>query len=115
MACLLRVSSLVKFVLAWPDQRTVFARYLHESLDPNTYLMTFNLPEEVRAYATVGRFYNLARIWQAADAIAAYLPVPSCQVVHFMNRIPLATTKPWVISFESGLPRRITAPGLLES
>ena len=74
-------------------------------LIPNTYLMTFNLPEGVRAYATVGRFYNLARIWQAADAIAAYLPVPSCQVVHFMNRIPLATTKPWVISFESGLPR----------
>ena len=74
-------------------------------LIPNTYLMNFNLPDEVRAQATVGRFYNLARIWQAADAIAAYLPVPSCQVVHFMNRIPLATAKPWVLTFESGLPR----------
>ncbi|HEX3437693.1 MAG TPA: glycosyltransferase family 4 protein [Pseudacidobacterium sp.] len=74
-------------------------------LIPDNYLMTFNLPEEVRKYTVRSHFYNLGRFWKAAEAVAVHSPAHSCQIVHCMNKIPLTPKTPWVVTFESGLPR----------
>ncbi len=69
------------------------------------YPMTFNLPDEVREHAVRTRFPDLGQFWKPAEAIAVYSPFHSCQIVHFMNKIPLLYRTPWVVTFESGLPR----------
>jgi glycosyltransferase involved in cell wall biosynthesis len=69
------------------------------------YPMTFNLPDEVRQYAVRSRFRDLGQLWKPAEAIAVYSPFHSCQIVHFMNKIPLVSRTPWVVTFESALPR----------
>jgi glycosyltransferase involved in cell wall biosynthesis len=74
-------------------------------LTPLGYPMTFNLPDDVRKYAVRSHFRDLGQFWKPAEAIAVYSPFHSCQIVHFMNKIPLTSRTPWVVTFESALPR----------
>jgi glycosyltransferase involved in cell wall biosynthesis len=38
-------------------------------------------------------------------AVAAYAPGKTYDLAHFINKIPIALGKPWVVTFESALPR----------
>jgi glycosyltransferase involved in cell wall biosynthesis len=38
-------------------------------------------------------------------AVAAYAPGKTYDFAHFINKIPIALRKPWVVTFESALPR----------
>jgi glycosyltransferase involved in cell wall biosynthesis len=70
-----------------------------------SYPMNFNLPGEIRQSAIRVRFPNLGRFWTPAEALAVYRPRSDYDVLHLMNKIPLAIKKPWVVTFESALPR----------
>jgi glycosyltransferase involved in cell wall biosynthesis len=74
-------------------------------LTADSYSMNFNLPATVRRSAIRFRFRNIGRVWTAGEALAVYWPRGEYDVLHFMNRIPIWTNKPWVVTFESGLPR----------
>ncbi len=75
---------------------------------PTGYTMDFNMPrraggvEIVRA-PFIGR---QRRIWRPTQAIALWRPGSRCDVVHTFNTIPL-TRRPWLVTFESLLPRTI--------
>lgn len=74
-------------------------------LTPHGYPMTFNLPDEVREHAIRDRFPDLGQYWKPGEALALYRPFHSCQIVHLMNKIPLVSRTPWVVTFESAIPR----------
>jgi hypothetical protein len=52
------------------------------------------------------RFVNLGRLWSpGVEAIAAYPPMQSFDLAHFVNKIPVGLDKNWLVTFESALPR----------
>jgi len=51
------------------------------------------------------RFVDLGRLWGPALAVAAYPPLQSFDLAHFVNKIPVALSKNWLVTFESALPR----------
>ena len=53
--------------------------------------------------------FPLKKIWRPLDALSIGLPVQPYQLIHSYNRIPYVN-KPWIISFETILPRTI-GPG----
>jgi glycosyltransferase involved in cell wall biosynthesis len=83
-------------------------------LTADSYLMNFNLPGRIRQSAIRVRFRNLGRLWTPADALAVYWPRWDYDILHLMNKIPLAINKPWVVTFESALPRIFAGSELLK-
>jgi glycosyltransferase involved in cell wall biosynthesis len=79
-------------------------------LTADSYPMNFNLPVEIRKSAIRVRFRNLGRLWTPADALAVYWPRWDYDILHLMNKIPFAVNKPWVVTFESALPRLFGGP-----
>jgi glycosyltransferase involved in cell wall biosynthesis len=69
------------------------------------YPMNFNLPAKIRESAIRVHFRNIGKYWTDGDALAIYWPRGEYDILHFMNKIPLWVNKPWVVTFESGLPR----------
>jgi glycosyltransferase involved in cell wall biosynthesis len=71
----------------------------------NHYIADFTVPNQVKHSIDRVRFYNLGRLWSPALAVAAFSPWQSHDLAHFINRIPLRYHKPWMVTFESALPR----------
>jgi len=71
------------------------------------YVTTFNTPRNPVHHKIIrGRILGgLRRIWRPLDGIGFWNPVGDFDLVHSINRIPLVTTRPWMISFESVTPR----------
>ena len=69
------------------------------------YIASFTVPPQKQHSIQKVRFVNLGRLWSPALAVAAYPPLRSFDLAHFVNQIPVAIGKPWVITFESALPR----------
>jgi glycosyltransferase involved in cell wall biosynthesis len=74
-------------------------------LTSNHYIASFTVPPQKRHSIEKVRFVNLGRLWSPALAVAAYRPMRSFDVAHFVNQIPVAIGKPWLVTFESALPR----------
>jgi len=74
-------------------------------LTSNHYCSDFTVPPQAQHSIERARFVNLGRLWSPAEAIAAYPPMRSFDLAHFINNIPVALRKPWVVTFESALPR----------
>jgi glycosyltransferase involved in cell wall biosynthesis len=74
-------------------------------LTSNHYIGNFTVPPQMGHSIERARFVNLGRLWGPALAVAAYSPVRRFDLAHFVNRIPLALHKPWLVTFESALPR----------
>jgi glycosyltransferase involved in cell wall biosynthesis len=74
-------------------------------LTTNYYCADFTVPPQPQHSIERARFVNLGRLWSPAEAIAAYSPMRSFDLAHFINNIPVALRKPWVVTFESALPR----------
>lgn len=72
------------------------------------YLMRFNLPAQVHDRVQWERPAPLQRVWSPFQAVGCYWPFSSCDVLHTMNQIPPYRFKPWVVTFESVLPRTLT-------
>jgi glycosyltransferase involved in cell wall biosynthesis len=74
-------------------------------LTSNHYIADFTVPPQTRHSIERARFVNLGRLWSPALAIAAYPPLQSFDLAHFVNKIPVALRQPWLVTFESALPR----------
>jgi glycosyltransferase involved in cell wall biosynthesis len=74
-------------------------------LTSNHYMANFTVPPQSGHLIDRTRFVNLGRLWNPALAIAAYPPMRSFELAHFVNQIPFALRKPWLVTFESALPR----------
>ena len=74
-------------------------------LTSNHYIADFTVPPQAAHSVNRVRFINLGRLWSPALALAAYPPLPRFDVAHFVNKIPLLLRKPWLVTFESALPR----------
>ena len=74
-------------------------------LTSNHYIANFTVPPQAKHSIERVRFVNLGRLWSPALAIAAYPPMRSFDLAHFVNKIPVALGKPWLVTFESSLPR----------
>ena len=74
-------------------------------LTSNHYIANFTVPPQTQHSIERARFVNLGRLWSPALAVAAYPPMRSFDLAHFVNKIPVALRKPWVVTFESALPR----------
>jgi glycosyltransferase involved in cell wall biosynthesis len=73
------------------------------------YLAIFNSPRTPRAHTLVRvKMKSLRRLWRPLDAAAIWWPASGFDLVHTINRIPL-TSKPWITTFESIVPRTIGA------
>jgi hypothetical protein len=51
------------------------------------------------------RFVNLGQLWGPALAVAAYPPLRSFDLAHFVDKISVALHHPCLVTFESALPR----------
>lgn len=74
-------------------------------LTSNHYIADFTVPPQANHSIARARFVNLGRLWRPALAIAAYPPLQSFDLAHFVNKIPVALRQPWLVTFESALPR----------
>lgn len=74
-------------------------------LTSNHYIAKFTVPHQAQHSIERVRFVNLGRLWSPALAVAAYPPMRSFDLAHFVNKIPVALGKPWLVTFESALPR----------
>jgi glycosyltransferase involved in cell wall biosynthesis len=74
-------------------------------LTSNHYIADFTVPPQTNHSIERARFVNLGRLWSPALAIAAYPPLQSFDLAHFVNKIPVALRRPWLVTFESALPR----------
>jgi glycosyltransferase involved in cell wall biosynthesis len=74
-------------------------------LTSNHYIADFTVPPQAKHPIERARFVNLGRLWSPALAVAAYPPLRSFDLAHFVNKIPVALGKPWLVTFESTLPR----------
>jgi glycosyltransferase involved in cell wall biosynthesis len=79
----------------------------------NHYIADFTVPRQAKHSIERVRFFNLGRVWNPALAVAAFSPLRSFDLAHFVNKIPVALHKPWLVTFESALPRMFPASGLL--
>jgi len=82
-------------------------------LTTNHYCSHFTVPPQPQHSIERARFVNLGHLWGPAEAIAAYPPQRSFDLAHFINNIPVALRKPWVVTFESALPRMFPPSELL--
>lgn len=75
-------------------------------LDSN-YLTVFNSPRAPQVHTLKRSRITgvLGRAWRPLDGIAVWNPLQDADLLHTFNRIPLVTSKPWIVSFESILPR----------
>ena len=71
------------------------------------YNMAFNLPQSSVYNVSRKKFFPLFKLWRPLECIAAYPFWTSHQVLHTMNGIPVASLNPWVVTFESRLPRSL--------
>lgn len=74
-------------------------------LTSNHYIADFTVPPQNNHSIERARFVNLGRLWSPALAIAAYPPLQSFDLAHFVNKIPVVLRQPWLVTFESALPR----------
>jgi glycosyltransferase involved in cell wall biosynthesis len=74
-------------------------------LTSNHYIADFTVPFQAQHTIKRVRFVNLGRLWNPALAVAAYRPMQSFDLAHFVNKIPVALGKDWLVTFESALPR----------
>ncbi len=74
-------------------------------LTSNHYIANFTVPPQTGHSIERARFVNFGRLWSPALAVAAYSPMRRFDLAHFVNRIPLVLHKPWLVTFESALPR----------
>jgi glycosyltransferase involved in cell wall biosynthesis len=74
-------------------------------LTSNHYIANFTVPPQAEHTIKRVRFINLGRLWNPALAVAAYPPMQSFDLAHFVNKIPVALAKNWLVTFESALPR----------
>jgi glycosyltransferase involved in cell wall biosynthesis len=74
-------------------------------LTSNHYIANFTVPPQEKHTIKRVRFVNLGRLWSPALAIAAYPPMQSFDLAHFVNKIPVALGRNWLVTFESALPR----------
>jgi glycosyltransferase involved in cell wall biosynthesis len=74
-------------------------------LTSNHYIADFTVPPQTNHSIERARFVNLGRLWSPALAVAAYPPLRSFDLAHFVNKIPVALRQPWLVTFESALPR----------
>ena len=74
-------------------------------LTSNHYIADFTVPPQTNHSIERARFVNLGRLWSPALAIAAYPPLQSFDLAHFVNKIPVVLRQPWLVTFESALPR----------
>lgn len=74
---------------------------------PDTYLMRFNSPRQSRHELERQKFPDTwRRIWRPLHGIALWNPLQRFDLMHSFFKIPF-TTKPWIISFSSFVPRTI--------
>jgi glycosyltransferase involved in cell wall biosynthesis len=73
-------------------------------LTSSHYTAGFTVPSHASHLVERIWFPNLGRLWSPTFPIAVYSPGKSYDVVHCINKIPVALGKPWVITFESTLP-----------
>ena len=71
------------------------------------YNMAFNLPQSSVYKVSRKKFFPLFKLWRPLECIAAYPFWTSHQVLHTMNGIPVVSLNPWVVTFESRLPRSL--------
>jgi glycosyltransferase involved in cell wall biosynthesis len=74
-------------------------------LTSNHYIARFTVPPQAEHPVARVQFVNLGRLWSPALAIAAWPPLHTFDLAHFINQIPLRLRKPWLVTFESALPR----------
>ena len=74
-------------------------------LTSSHYIAKFTVPPQAEHSVDRVRFVNLGRLWSPATALAAWAPWHSFDLAHFVNHIPLLQAKPWLVTFESALPR----------
>ena len=78
-------------------------------LTPKGYFQPFMTPRAPQRHQVqIGRFLPLERLRPALEALAIPVTRKPYQVLHTFNRIPL-TGKPWLVTFESRLPRSFRA------
>lgn len=72
------------------------------------YATPFNTPRESQEHQFIEtRFFPTGKIWKPLDAFASWIPVKQkYDLIHTFNRIPF-TNKPWMVTFESILPRTL--------
>jgi glycosyltransferase involved in cell wall biosynthesis len=76
----------------------------------NNYATTFNSPRSSIHTLIPTKFFPSKQFLRPLDSIGMWLPVRrEYQLIHTFNRIPY-TQKPWIVTFESILPRTI-GPG----
>jgi glycosyltransferase involved in cell wall biosynthesis len=78
-------------------------------LTSNHYIAKFTVPPQPGHSVERVRFVNLGRLWSPALALAAYSPLHRFDLAHFVNQIPMVLRKPWLVTFESALPRMFPA------
>jgi glycosyltransferase involved in cell wall biosynthesis len=72
------------------------------------YAGTFNTPRASRHTLIPVKFPGHVRaLWLPLEAIAVWNPLERYDLIHSFNKIPVATRVPWVVTFESALPRTI--------
>jgi glycosyltransferase involved in cell wall biosynthesis len=74
-------------------------------LTSSHYIADFTVPSQSEHIVKRVRFPELGRLWGPAMAIAVCSPGTRYDLAHFINKIPINLRKPWVITFESALPR----------
>jgi glycosyltransferase involved in cell wall biosynthesis len=76
-------------------------------LATDNYGMKFNVARNSKHVFVWKRFVPWRKFWRPLDSIATWMPSPGgYQMIHSFNRIPY-TAKPWIVTFESGLPRTL--------
>jgi glycosyltransferase involved in cell wall biosynthesis len=76
-------------------------------LATDNYGMRFNVPRQTNHEIIFRRFVPWRKLWRPMDALASWIPTGGrYDLVHSFNRIPL-TSKPWIVTFESKLPRTL--------
>jgi glycosyltransferase involved in cell wall biosynthesis len=74
-------------------------------LTSSHYIARFTVPPQPDHAVSRTRFVDLGRVWSPALAVAVWAPSRAYDLAHFINQIPLRMRKPWLITFESALPR----------
>lgn len=73
------------------------------------YPTTFNTPRQPKTHTIVRARMSggLRHLWQPLDGVALWNPLGAFDLVHSFNKIPLASHQPWIVTFESILPRTL--------
>jgi glycosyltransferase involved in cell wall biosynthesis len=73
------------------------------------YGTTFNTPRHPRTHTIVrSRFSGgLRHLWQPLDGVGLWNPFGNFDLVHSFNKVPLWSNQPWMLTFESIVPRTL--------